>query len=385
MFPIFSILILFLPIFIIAQPPTSVPVDDIAYLLSDWAQPKYSPDETHFAYLAPDERGSYNLCVDGVFLTHEKRGILKFFWELDNQHLLYLHDKNGDEYLHLYRVNLQGDVVDLTPYENTYVDLISLSSKRPNEALIVSTHKTPSRNFYLINLVTRELTPFPSERDDLNVFAGNEDLTPQAAVSFRPDGKKYLEIYEQGVWRPIWELQSDDRTYAPSLSVSSSGKLRIKTCTDLTTQGLYEIDLKTGEKQLLFAHPKLDLVRAYFDPKTNTLQAATVRYDRTEWHCFDPSFEAEINTLYEKLPDGEIILESRLAKDRKWLVVYRQDHCPNAYYIWDRDQQELKLVLQEAPHLLKHSFGKFKSFTFSSSDGLYRARLGCVKNSLHAR
>jgi pimeloyl-ACP methyl ester carboxylesterase len=363
-------LILFIPTLIIASISNLIPVNDIAALLPDWAQPKYSPDEIHFAYLAPDEQGAYNLCVNGTFLTHEKRGLLKFFWEKDSQHLLYLYDENGDEYFHLYRVDLKGRIEDLTPYEKTHINLISLSNKCPNEALITSTHEGDQRNFYRINLITKELTSFLPLRNDLNVFAGNEDLEPQAAISYRANGKKYLEVYENGSWHEIWELHPDDISYTPFLSVLSNQKLLIRTCTDLPAQGLYEINLQNGEKKLLFSHPKLDFDRAYFDPKTNAFQAAIVRYDQIEWHFFDPIFEAEINALYEKLPNGEIVLESRLAKDRKWLIVFRRDNHPNAYYLWDRDAQELELVLQEAPHLVKYSFGKLETFTFSASDGL---------------
>jgi len=355
--------------FILASPLHFVPIDDIAPLLSDWAQPKYSPDEIHFAYLAPDERGAYNLCVDGAFLTHEKRGLFRFFWQKDNQHLLYLYDEKGDEYFHLYQVDLKGNVRDLTPYEKTHINLVSLSAKKPNEALIISTHEGSSRNFYLINLITKELTSFPPLRNDLNVFAGDENLEPRAAISYDLEGRKYLEIYEQGSWRIIWELNPDDISYSSFLNVLSNQKLLIRTNTDLMTQGLYEVDLKNGEKKLLFSHPKLDLEKAYFNPKTNELQAALVKYDQIEWHFFDDSFEADIKALYERLSDGEVILESRLAKDRKWLVLHRRDDHPNAYYLWDRDAQNLQLVLQEAPQLLNFPFGKLKSFTFSASDG----------------
>ena len=137
----------------------------------------------------------------------------------------------------------------------------------------------------------------------------------------------------------------------------------------LPTRSLYAIDLQTGAQELLFSHPQFDCLKGYFDPKDGSLQAANVRDGFLEWHFFNAEFQKDVQTIEKMLNQGEVTLLSRLSKDRKWLVTHREDDHPTAYYLFDRDTKELKLVLQEAPQLLQYTFGKMEPFHFQASDG----------------
>lgn len=348
----------------------TIPLEDIAPVLPDHAQPKYSNNEQSLAYLAPDTRGAYNLHVDGKCLTHERRAIKFFFWEPDSKHLLYLYDDKGDENYHLYRVDLDGLSEDLTPFSDVHVDFIGVDKNCPNLALIRMNLRDPRhRDSYHLNLETKEIySILPQVNGRINVIS-EKDLLPRLCLNFEPNGQKQLEVFEAGVWRPLWNLDADD-WYARIVGFSpNKQKIIVLSATGVPAQSLFSIDLQTGAQELLFSHPRLDCIKGYFNPKDGKLQAANVRDGLLEWHFFDDEFQLEIQSVEKQLGKGEVTLLSRLSKDRKWFLAHRKDDSPTSYYLLDRDTKNFKLVLQEAPQLLQYTFGKMESFHFQASDG----------------
>ncbi|QVL56025.1 MAG: S9 family peptidase [Simkaniaceae bacterium] len=347
-----------------------VPIENIAPILPDHTQPKYSNNEQHLAYLAPDARGAYNLHVDGKCLTHERRAISHFFWEPNDEHLLYLYDEKGTENHHLFRVNLEGLCEDLTPFPNIHVEFVTLSESVPSQALIMANLRDPRyMDCYQIDLYTKAIHPVLPLVNCINSVFVDENLLPLVCTKFNPDGQKCLEVYENEDWHPLWTLDPDD-WYPTIISLSpDKQKVIFLTSTGSPTRSVFAIDLKTGTQELLFSHPRLDCLKSYFNPNDGTLQATLVRDGLLEWHFFDDEFQAEIQGVEKKLCSGEITLLSRLSNDRKWLLRHRQDDSPTAYYLLDRENKDLKLVLQEAPQLLQYRFGKMESFHFEASDG----------------
>ncbi len=356
--------------FLLALLMTVLSPEEIAPVLSDYAQPKYSNNEQMLAYLAPDARGAYNLHVDGKCLTHTRRAISSFFWEKDDAHLLYLYDEQGDENHHLYRIDLEGNEEDLTSFSEVHVEFIALDKSCPHQALIQMNLRDPRyKDCYLLDLKTKEIhSILPQMNHRVHVIAG-ENLKPRVCMNFEPSGKKSLEVYEGEAWRPLWTLDPED-WYADIVSLTpDKRKAIVLSSTGLSARGLYTIDLQTGSRELLFSHPKLDCLKGYLDPTDGKFQAAHVRDGLLEWHFADEKFREDIQTIEKQFGKGEVTLLSRLSKDRKWFVSHRQDDHPTAYYLFDRETREVKLVLQEAPQLLPYTFGNMESFHFQASDG----------------
>ena len=69
--------------------------------------PRLSPDGKHLTWLAPVD-GVLNICIrtvgqdDDRPLTRDRgRGIQAYFWALNNERVLYVQDRDGDENHHL--------------------------------------------------------------------------------------------------------------------------------------------------------------------------------------------------------------------------------------------------------------------------------------------
>jgi len=67
----------------------------------------------------------------------KKRGIPYYQWELDNEHILYVQDRDGDENLHVYQTNLKSkNTRDLTPFQDLRGQGLSTDPNFPNEKLV---------------------------------------------------------------------------------------------------------------------------------------------------------------------------------------------------------------------------------------------------------
>ena len=86
------------------------------------------------------------------------RDIAAFFWKEDET-LLFLRDFGGDENFHFFRISSKGEnEKDLTPYEDTKVQLISNLENISENHIIIGTNQRDKRVFdaYRLNVKTGE-------------------------------------------------------------------------------------------------------------------------------------------------------------------------------------------------------------------------------------
>jgi hypothetical protein len=110
----------------------------------DHTSPLVSPDGKQLGWCAPKD-GVLNVYVASIgdvkavkAVTNERsRPVPAFKWAYDNQHILYAIDKNGDENVHVFSVDV-GTLSnrDLTPFERTRGHIQALSEQYPTEVVI---------------------------------------------------------------------------------------------------------------------------------------------------------------------------------------------------------------------------------------------------------
>ena len=119
----------------------SIPIEDF-FRNPEKTNFKISPDGKHIAFLQP-YKNRLNIYVQPVnakeairLSSDTDRNISNFFWA-NNEQLLYLKDRNGDENRRLYAVNRDGSKLrDLIPDARVRIQIIGLDRIRNDQVLL---------------------------------------------------------------------------------------------------------------------------------------------------------------------------------------------------------------------------------------------------------
>ncbi len=337
-----------------------------------------SPDGTQISYLAP-VKGVLNVWVAPredpsaarPVTADSGRGIHIYFWAFNNQHILYMQDKDGDENYRLYTVQLaSGEVKCLTPYDGVQSRPETLSHKFPNEIIASINNRVPQlHDLYRINLETGKSTLI-EENPGFMGYSIDDDLRVRMATRMTADGG--LEIFQKAPdgWI-LWDVISPEDILTTGLiSFDKTGEfLYLNDSRGRDTSALFMQNLATKEKYLLAEDPLADVGDVLIHPTEKTIQAVSFIYDRKRWQVLDPTIKEDLAYLND-LSKGEIQIVSRTLDDHYWVVMFHKDDHPTHYYIYDRRKQEAQFIFSSRPELEEYTMTPMHSAVIQSRDGL---------------
>src|SRR5258706_8541236 len=167
-----------------------------------------SPDGKYLAYLAPYE-SRLNIFVqkmgsgDSVRITSvTERDIANYFWK-NNNRIIYLKDKNGDENFHLFSVDIEGNNhKDLTPFENVRANVIDELEENDSEILIGLNKKNMEVfDAYRLNAETGKLTLSAENPGNISGWVTDHDGKIRVAVT--TDGVNNSILYRENEQSPF--------------------------------------------------------------------------------------------------------------------------------------------------------------------------------------
>jgi dipeptidyl aminopeptidase/acylaminoacyl peptidase len=340
--------------------------------------PLLSPDGKRLAWIAPDE-GVLNVWVrtigaeDHRVVTHDRStGIRMFFWSEDNERILYVQDRDGDENFHLYAVDLStNESLDLTPFENATVADVITDRNHPGEVLVAVNDRDPQ----LFDLHRVQLATGESRREAENPGAYVGWLTDNAfnlrgAQAALPDGGFALLVSPKpgGEMAPFLEWSPEDNGGAVGFTPDDKG-LYIEDSLESDTTELYAIDLATRAKTTLARHDKVDIGPVMRHPTQRYVQAVGFSVHRLEWTILDETLRPDFEAL-AKIEDGEINVTSRDKADKTWLVAFTRDTGPVRYYAWDRASREAEFLFADRPELEEQPLAAMRPVTVQARDSL---------------
>jgi dipeptidyl aminopeptidase/acylaminoacyl peptidase len=344
------------------------------------ASPVLSPNGSQLAYLAPDANNVLNVWVrnlkqtvpDRQITNDKKRGIRNFRWQLDNQHILYIQDKEGDENWHLYQTDLKSLVTkDLTPYDNVKVNTIDTDVHYPNEILIQMNKRNPELfDVYRYNLQTGELKVDTENPGGVFGWIIDHQLQVRGSQAYNPDGSTLIRLREnaQASWAdwmtisPLEMVDIEDFT-------ADNQSVYLMTSVGNDTTRLFQVDLKTGQKNLIAEDPTYDLSDVIINPITYQLEAIGVEREKYEWMVKDPEMKKDFDFLANKLK-GVFHLSSRDLSNQLWVVASQSDVRPTHYYLFNRATKALNFLFSTQPALEKYKMSPRQPITFQARDGL---------------
>ncbi len=342
--------------------------------------PKLSPDGKLLAYLAPDANGILNIWIaqpqaiesTSEQITFDKRqGIRRFLWQFDNNHLLYIQDKEGDENDHLYQVDVHSKLVkDLTPYEGVKVNILAYTPTHPDEMLINANQRNATLfDVYRLNLQTGQWKIDTENPGQVFHWLADHNMVVRVAQSYSADGHTITHIRNDAndPWRQWWKIAPDESGEVVAFSPENQS-LYALTNQGVNTERLLKINLHTDQWEEVAQDANYDLAYAIAHPVTHKIEALGVDRKYPELIFLDKDMADDFKYLQQKLPNTALTLVSRQLNDQQWILAAESDQHPIAYYLYNRIARQLHFLFSQQPDLEQYQLSPILPITFQSRD-----------------
>lgn len=344
-----------------------------------------SPDGTYMSYREKDENLKNHVYVKNVKTGEVKRVITEgdelvrgYGWANDNR-LIYVMDKGGNEDYHMFAVNTDGsNPKELTPYDGVKVNILALL-KEDKEHMIISMNKNNPQVFdpYKININTGEIFQLYENKDIANPVMGYEfDKDGNLrGYSKLKDGIK-SELYyavEPGDYKLIKTTDWDE-----SFAISS-----FNYATEYPHDAFVVSNLDSDKTQIYLYDLAKDTVIEKLFSNENYDVAGTSLSRHRNWELDYFSYEGEkhhiipVSDYYKKLdkrirkefPDHDYYITAQTDDESQYLLLVNSDKLVGKYYSYDVAKDEIKLLFDLMPQLKEQDMAEMRPISFKSRDG----------------
>ena len=333
-----------------------------------------SPDGSWIAYLAPDQ-GVLNLWVrdlDGqaparVLTQQRDRPQMPGYWTADGRFLISSRDGDGDENTVLVRIDPRtGESKDLTPPQGVKAVWIGADREAPNELLVALNDRDPRyHDTYVIDVETGERRLLYQSTDDgrdVSILWIDGAWNPVIRSQLLPDGGSAHELRLPGEseWRSFLQFNFED-------TITGSGPGGFSR----DGQWLYGV-LSTGDdlpRLVRWSREQLETCGSDCTPEVvhrssaGALGVALSDLDtgvptalkevdlRSRLVVLDPSVEPDLARLRQLAGANDFAVVDQDLEGRRWLVAIGSDRQGPQYWLWEREQDEIRKLFSVQPKL----------------------------------
>lgn len=339
---------------------------------------RLSPDGTKIAFMQP-WKTRMNIFVQSVGSTQTtqvtfatERNIQGFFWKNDNK-LVYLQDKGGDENFHLFSVDAQGkNPVELTPFEGVRAEIIDDLEDDANVMIIGLNKRTPEIfDAYRIDVNTGNLKMVAENPG--NITGWQTDNNGVIRIATTTDGINTSVLYRENEKAPFQTLLSTNfkQSFAPLYFTFDNKNIYATSNIGRDKSVIVEYDLKAKkETKVLFEHPQVDVSSLLRSKKRKVITGVAFTTWKSEYQFFDASREAQQKKLEAQLKGYEVAIVSNNKAEDKALVVTYNDKTYGSYYFYDVATDKLTKLADMSPWLNESELCDMKPISYQSRDGL---------------
>ena len=362
------------------------------YSVEDYfARPKagsfsFSPNGKYLSYKEKDENKKNhvyvkNLTTDEVVrVIEEKEELIRGFGWANDDRLIYVMDKGGNEDYHLFAVDVDGqNQKELTPFEGVKVNILN-NLKEDKDHLIISMNKNNPQIFepYKINIVNGELKQLYKNEDAANpidgyVFDKEGNLRGFSKlrdgvnidIYYATDGENY-KILKELSWKDSFAISSFNYAtdYEHDAYVTSN--------LDSDKTRIYLYDLKENKIiKTLFSNKNYD-VSGMSLSRNRGYELDYFAYEGEKMNIIPVSkyYKKLHKRITKKFPDYNYSIADKTDDESKYLIFLQSDKLYGVYYSYDAKRKEFKLLYNLMPNLLEKDMAEMRPITFKSRDGI---------------
>jgi len=362
------------------------------YAVKDYfAKPKsssfqLSPNGTYMSYREKDENLKNHVFVKNISSGEVRRVIVEgeelirgYGWANDER-LVYVMDKGGNEDYHLFAVDVTGEKQqELTPYDGVKVNILE-GLKEDKNHMIISMNKNNPEVFdpYKINISNGNIEQLYENKDLSNpiadyIFDKDGNLRGYAKLK---DGINYEIYYKKsnGEFSVILETNWDDSFYIANFNYASENKNEAYVVSNLNSDKteVYRYDLEKNEVlEKLFSHEKYD-VSSVSTSRNRNWELDYFSYEGEKYHIIPVSdyYKKLHARLNDEFPNHDFYISDKTDDETQYLIYVNSDKLYGRYYAYDVGKDEIKLLFDLMPQLKEEDMAEMRPITFKSRDGL---------------
>jgi len=338
-----------------------------------------SPNGEYLAFLQP-WKNRLNVHVQKIgedkitrITDAVNRDIAGFAWA-NNERVVYVQDKAGDENFKLYAVNIDGSNPKvLTPFEKVRVMIIDDLEDNPDE-MIIQLNKRDPRVFdaYRININTGEMTMIAQNPGNITQWITDWDGNIRLAIT--TDGVNTSLLYREDKTKPFKTVltTSFKETLQPLFFTFDNNKV-IYAASNLGRDktAIIKFDVPNAkEVEVIYEHPEVDVYTLLKSKKRKVITGVMYNTDKRHYQFFDDQRKQLQEELEKRLPGYEVLVTSMNRNEDKVLVRTYSDKTRGAYYFYDLKTKDFKKLVDISPWLKEEYMADMKPIQFKSRDGL---------------
>lgn len=351
------------------------------------SQFQLSPNGKYLSYMEKDDNNKRHVYVKEISTgkvmraIEEKEELIRGYGWVNDNRLLYVMDKGGDENYHIYAANLDGtQTMDLTPFDGVQASIIS-ASRDFKDFIIVSMNKDNKQIHepYKVNVNTGAFEKLFSNDDPLNPIAGYEfnrfgelkayykmkDGT-KTQMYYRIDGEKEFKLAFESNWYEGFNIlsfnyASKNKDEAYVVTNLDSDKARIV---------LFDFKTKKIIKEI-FSNDQYDASLLSLSRNRNwELDYYGYEGEKVEIIPVSDAFKKIHKNLSSQFKGYEFNITGKTEDESKYLVIVQSDKLYGRYYIYDTKSGKAELLYDLMPQLNENDMAEMRPITFKSRDGL---------------
>jgi dipeptidyl aminopeptidase/acylaminoacyl peptidase len=366
---------------------------DFKYKVEDYfARPKassfqLSPNGKYMSYREKDENNKRHVFVKEIAtgktqrIIEEKEELVRGYGWINDERLVYVMDKGGNENYHIYATNIDGgNTLDLTPFDGVRAG-ISNMLKEQKDYIIIEMNKNNKQIFepYKLNVVTGEMEQLFENTDVENPIQGfdfDKDGELRAYTKLRNgvETELYYKDLSSGEFKLIKRAKWDDSFGIVKFNYASGNRDEAYVVTNLDNDKAHIVlyDFKNDKMiKEIFSNPDFDAEGISLSRKRN-YEVDYFSYEGEKNVIIPVSkFYKDLHSRMEKEFKGK---ESHVVDfdddENTFLVIVQSDRLYGTYYQYDVKTKKFTLLYDLMPQLKENDMAEMRPITFTSRDGL---------------
>ncbi|MCH4822569.1 S9 family peptidase [Gramella lutea] len=344
-----------------------------------------SPDGKYLAYMKRRTTGERDLYLREI--STQKESLLKkqeedlirgFYWK-NNNRILYLQDKGGDENYHVFGVDVNGENdSDLTPFDGVRVIIIAVLKEDDDHVIIQMNKENPQQEEpYRLNINTGEVTKLYTVKEgDAPVAGYNFDRKGNLrAITRVVDGVNTELLYEiEGEFKRVKLTEFGDTfsisSFNPNTNNPDDAYVVSNLEGDKTEIQLY--DLKQNKKiKTVYSNETFDVSGISLSRKRD-YEIDYFKYtgEKAVIVPVSDTYKKIYARLKQEFAEKQFFTVGKTDDESQYMVLVTSDKIIGEYYLYDRNKGDVKLLYTLLPQLKAEDMASMKPISFKSRDGL---------------